>query len=341
MKQQLTPYYIATAYDRKLYTAGIVRFHQDKIMDERGYTALRFNNKSYKGLLAKCMRIQQCILIAFSIPKKSIVYFHFPFPAAIQIVLLRLFKWRGIKTAALIIDIDGLRDKNEGLIKKEIFQLSKFTYVVAHNEEMKRWLVQQLPSTIIFSIIVFDYAYSGEAISYKKLYYPKLSNIICFAGNILKATFVYKWHSILPLQLYVYGVGYNALFNIKDGFIYKGTAPPDELPFVIEGSFGLVWDGDDMYNCDLYLKYNNPHKLSLYLAAGMPVIVWDKSAVSGWVKQNNIGFCISSIADIGNRISNISIKEYYVMHENAAAIGKRICDGYYLKAVLKDIENID
>ena len=341
MKQQLTPYYIATAYDRKLYTAGIVRFHQEKIMDEQGFSALRFNNKSYKGLLAKCMRIQQCILIALSIPKKSIVYFHFPFQAAIEMLLLRLFKWRGIKTAALIIDIDGLRDKNGGLLKKEIFQLSKFTYVVVHNEEMKKWCVQQLPLTIIFSIIVFDYAYSADDISNKKIANLKLSNIICFAGNILKATFVYKWHPTFPLQFYVYGVGYNALFITKDGFTYKGIATPDELPFVLEGSFGLVWDGDDLYNCDPYLKYNNPHKLSLYLAAGMPVIVWEKSAVSNWVKQNNIGFCINSIADIGNHISNISITEYDIMQENAAAIGKRICEGYYLKAVLKDIENID
>jgi hypothetical protein len=335
MKEQLKPYYIAAAFDGEMYTAGIVRLHQEKIMDALGFKSLRFKYSNKKGLLTKNIRILQCITIAVTIPKKSIVYFHFPIHASVDMLLLRCLQWRGIKTVALIIDIDGLRDLNEQLLKHEIAQLSRFNILVAHNEGMKKWLLQQLPSANILSITVFDYAYDGKVI-------PKqLSNIICFAGNISKATFVYNWFLTASLQLNVYGLGYDAPLNVEAGFIYKGIVTPDQLPFVIEGSFGLVWDGDDPNNCDPYLMYNNPHKLSLYLAAGMPVIVWNKSAVSAWVKENNIGFFISSIADIATSISNISSNEYEVMCKNAAAMGKQICNGYYLKTVIKNIETID
>ena len=56
-----------------------------------------------------------------------------------------------------------------------------------------------------------------------------------------------------------------------------GSFLPDELPSALEGSFGLVWDGDSSKTCSgvfgEYLRYNNSHKASLYLASGFPIIV--------------------------------------------------------------------
>lgn len=33
------------------------------------------------------------------------------------------------------------------------------------------------------------------------------------------------------------------------------------------------------------MKYNNLHKLSLHICAGMPVVVWDKSAIADFARQ--------------------------------------------------------
>ena len=54
---------------------------------------------------------------------------------------------------------------------------------------------------------------------------------------------------------------------------------------VQEGNLGLIWDGasdssDEDIGMKNYTRYNNPHKLSCYMAAGLPVIVWEKSAIS-------------------------------------------------------------
>lgn len=56
----------------------------------------------------------------------------------------------------------------------------------------------------------------------------------------------------------------------------EGSYMPEELPEKLEAKYGLVWDGLEITSCEgtfgQYLKYNNPHKFSLYMAAGIAVI---------------------------------------------------------------------
>ena len=55
--------------------------------------------------------------------------------------------------------------------------------------------------------------------------------------------------------------------------VYKGVYPPDQLPDKIQGGWGLIWDGSSLKGCQgnygEYLKYNNPHKTSFYIAMEM------------------------------------------------------------------------
>ena len=34
-----------------------------------------------------------------------------------------------------------------------------------------------------------------------------------------------------------------------------------------------------------YLRINNPHKTSLYLACGIPIITWNKAAIAQYVRK--------------------------------------------------------
>ena len=110
------------------------------------------------------------------------------------------------------------------------------------------------------------------------------------AGNLRrhKAEYVYRLPDSQKFNLY--GVGYEK--QNKNNICYHGSFDPDELPFVLEGSFGLVWDGDSAETCSgvygQYLKVNNPHKCSLYLATGLPVIVWKESTVARIVKKQSL-----------------------------------------------------
>lgn len=120
---------------------------------------------------------------------------------------------------------------------------------------------------------------------------------------------------------------------------YYGTYLPDELPKHLVGKFGLVWDGDNAESCTgsygEYLKLNNPHKASLYLAAGIPVVIWDKAALSDFVNEEKCGICIDSLKTSNNILSKISDEKYSEMKENALRVGKLMRKGYFLETAIK------
>lgn len=83
------------------------------------------------------------------------------------------------------------------------------------------------------------------------------------------------------------------------------------------------------------LKINNPHKTSLYLASGMPVIIWDKAALAEFVQRNCCGITIKSIGEIDEKLKVMSEEEYQTIKANAENIGKRLRSGYYTISALK------
>ena len=55
-----------------------------------------------------------------------------------------------------------------------------------------------------------------------------------------------------------------------------------------------------------YLQYNAPHKMSLYIRCGLPIIVWEKAGLAPFVKKNNVGICISSLTELEDILPKIS-----------------------------------
>ena len=104
----------------------------------------------------------------------------------------------------------------------------------------------------------------------------------------------------------------------------------------------MVWDGnydesDQNEGFKNYTKYNNPHKLSCYIAAGLPVIVWRKSAAAQFVNKYNIGYTISNLYDI----NNLDFSDYEEKLKNVSVIQKKVCNGKFTKdAINKVLEKI-
>lgn len=95
-----------------------------------------------------------------------------------------------------------------------------------------------------------------------------------------KSRYIYEFGSLAnkssKLQINAYGNHFDQS-KAEKALCYKGSFHPDVLPGILEGDFGLVWDGISAQSCigntGEYLKYNDPHKTSLYIASGIPVIV--------------------------------------------------------------------
>ncbi|MER3463877.1 MAG: hypothetical protein C4329_05145 [Chitinophagaceae bacterium] len=70
----------------------------------------------------------------------------------------------------------------------------------------------------------------------------------------------------------------------------------------------------------------------MYLSAGMPVIVWRKSAMAEWVQQKEVGMAVTSWTEAVETIKMLNENTYRKWQSNAQEIGNKLRSGYFLKA---------
>ena len=101
----------------------------------------------------------------------------------------------------------------------------------------------------------------------------------------------------------------------------------------------MVWDGDSIDTCSgnfgQYLKYNNPHKLSLYLSSGLPVVIWKQAAQAEFVKKHNVGICVENLKEAENIICNIKEQDYKILQDCVNKIKPLLCSGYFTNKAIK------
>ena len=260
--------------------------------------------------------------------------------------LVRKIQRRGVQVYFIIHDLEALRYANLDTVPlkhkirvhlQESSLLKVVDGVIAHNPIMKSVLVEKgLPEHKLVSLEIFDYLIPN----YQEKDGQSKDQPIIVAGNLAqeKAGYLYQLPARPAYNLY--GVGFDESRALENE-AYFGSFLPDELPAALEGGFGLVWDGDSAETCSgvfgEYLRYNNSHKASLYLASGFPLVVWKQSALSHFVLEKNCGVAVESLHDLKNTIENLSDADYQELVANAKNIGKKIRDGFYLTSALKKL----
>ena len=259
---------------------------------------------------------------------------------------LQLIRWlrknRKLRVITLIHDISELRSGGRVITADMPDSLSNvLSYsdvLIVHNEVMLDWLKKHGASNKKLVVLeIFDYlttsTYSDIDISKK--------NSITFAGNLRpdKCGFLKRTDEVPDVEWYLYGAKFDPSVMNGKAIHYCGCVKPDELPCHLKCGFGLVWDGDDLEGCSGewggYLKWNNPHKLSLYLASGLPVVTWQKAAVSGFIHRNDVGFTVENLKDLSKIMRNISNDRYREMCGNARKISGLLRDGHYIRSAIE------
>lgn len=277
-----------------------------------------------------------------NVEENSVVVFQFPVflhTLLFKDVLKQLRKKR-CYTVAIIHDLETLRlakqekGKNKSskrYIVEERTAIPYFDLIVAHNNKMKELIEREMkvPSEKILPIEIFDYLipnFSDKEISKR---FDASERSIAIAGNLKKEKSGYLYDLPEGVHFELYGSNYEG--TSTSNIHYNGSFLPEELPFCLNAEFGLVWDGPSASSCigtyGAYLRYNNPHKTSLYLACGIPVIIWKEAAMAEYILKNKCGFLIDSLEDIPQAISSISHEEYREMKENAIKVGKQLRSG--------------
>lgn len=253
-----------------------------------------------------------------------------------------------VNIITLIHDLDSIRFRvcktksvfNKIRVSHEDKTIGKYSnYVISHNKSMTRELVSMgVDKKKIINLELFDYL---EDLKVKSK--VKYNTGIIIAGNLSidKAKYISYLKDIKKTKFNLYGVNYDDSCN-GENINYKGAFLPDELIKNLSGSYGLVWDGDSIDICSgmwgNYLRYNNPHKTSLYLAAGLPVIVWKDAALAEYIEKNNLGIAVTNLKEIDNKTKKITEQEYKEMCKNVDDISKKLKKGFFLENAINKIE---
>ncbi|WP_157800163.1 beta-1,6-galactofuranosyltransferase [Sporolactobacillus pectinivorans] len=291
-------------------------------------------------------RVEKYLFAKSSVDKKlsqindgDMVIVQYPFYMGywyMKVFISRLRK-KNAKTVLILHDVISLREcpDNSKAVKKEIKLLTKFNLIVSHNTKMTQWLKQHGVNLPIINLNLFDY-FTPQPIQERKQ-----TKKIVFAGNLNKARFLTLLDGI-SAEFLLFGP--NPSEKMPKNTKYQGSFPPDTLPKYLDGSYGLVWDGDSVRSCGgmfgCYLKYNNPHKISLYLSSGLPVIVWDQSALAPFVCEKQIGLVIGSLQDIGKILETVTLQHYEQMRKNAEELAVKLRDGYFIKKAIRSSEKL-
>ena len=253
---------------------------------------------------------------------------------------------KGVKVHFIIHDLEALRYVNvenfplKHKIRIQIQEsglLGAADGIIAHNPIMKSVLVdKEIAGDKIVSLGIFDYLIPN----FQEKSGQTKDQPMIVAGNLAQEKAGYLYGLPAEPAYNLYGVGFDESRALENE-TYFGSFLPDELPAALEGGFGLVWDGDSAETCSgvfgEYLRYNNSHKASLYLASGLPLVVWKQSALSHFVLEKGCGIAVESLHDLKETIDNLSDADYQDLVDNAKRVGQEIRDGHYLKTALKHL----
>ena len=346
-------YYICEGEKEGKYNASSkARNDAEKILEKNGYEKYFVNTKKYvqKNKIKKIIQLFGYLKNYF-VWNKEVKSFTKDDTVVIQYPLLNTtINFKNIlkkltqktNTIVLIHDMDSLRYRPEaqGKILCERIRredqgiLNEAGKVIAHNEEMSKKLIEYgVKKENLISLNIFDYLYDNEIKNH-----GKFNKKIIIAGNLSpeKSKYIANLKDVKNVNFNLYGVGY--IDDNASNVTYKGSFLPEDLLENLDGQFGLVWDGESVEGCiggfGEYLKYNNPHKASMFVSANIPIIIWKEAALAKYIEENDIGYTIEKLSDIEVLLKRITEEEYNNKINNIKKLSKKLRSGDNLELAL-------
>lgn len=334
--------YIARNYRSKFDAAGKAKMDCETILNKNGWKNLGFKqtwiSNSLVGTLLSALGVTWALL---RLKPNSILCLQYPFNK-----FYRYSVWganlKKCSIITLVHDVTSLKKRHKNPAN-EIALLSNSKTLIVHTKAMEDWFKEQNVDAHIERIEAFDYLHEQPSNTTKSATdFNKLK--VVFAGNMGAAkSFLYDFDLLERgnYQVDLYGVGFmqSSVKNPDDTILdYKGMFPADQVIDRIDGDFGLVWYGNSMDSCDgetgQYMKYNSPHKLSLYVLCEMPIIIWDKAGMADFVASNQIGICVSSLSEVPQRLRELSPDDMKKLQTNLMAMREKMKSGGFLSDAL-------
>lgn len=341
-------YFLHVDIDRKNNAGTKAVEDCEKILSKMSFEKIKVYSCFAKiKLLRQIIKGIQLLRLYF-LPQNSIIVIQHPLPIDhnYMLDLQKVKNTRKFKYIFILHDLESVRELFDNKkIDEVMFSLSDI--VIVHNMKMMNTINKlfQYPKNKMISLEIFDYLLQENINTNLNRKEKDLGVMIVGNLNPNKAGYLYceSFEKIIQgFSLYGPQFAKNRVKNAN----YYGQFPPELLVEKLEGSFGLVWDGNSPDTCKgkmgEYLMINNPHKTSMYLAAGFPVIIWRKAALADFVEKYQVGILVDSLWEIPERVREMTEDEYNRMLQNVSKIAKKLKQGYFLTTALNSaLEKLD
>ena len=328
-------YYIKFG-QRKQYNAGAKAVKDVmNLLDKEGFRAV-LSLPVYYNKWLKLVDVPILLFILFfRVGRNGMLLYIVPSNSFRIWLLGKVRNLLGFKLVCFINDVESMRSEQMwGQRKVEIDAIACADVILAPNENSCRILREDYGIyKRMIPVQVWDYLHPKSFCDS----YPDGS--ICFAGNLMKAPFINQLHRLnLSFKIWGDGCSPKKVGNLQ----FMGVESPEYLPIEIRhSSWGLVWDGTSIETCagllGTYQRFNNPHKCGLYLASGIPVIVWRESGMASFVEHHQVGICVSSLYEAEHIIHAMTDEEYEHYRKNAAAMAPLLRKGFFFLSALSEI----
>jgi hypothetical protein len=275
-----------------------------------------------------------------SVDREGHILIEYPFDQRKRVYVLYLFRLlKRVKLYGLIHDLDSIRF-DDSPREREVAILKLFDGLISHNPTMTRWLSEGGISAKVVDLNLFDYCTRADRTWHESEMSSPLK--VLSAGNLSwdKARYIYDpaLAGLRNVELSLYGAFFEPGRMPPSNIRYKGVFDPD-MPLLDDSyHFGLVWDGTGVSSCEgrygRYMRFNNPHKLSLYVSLGLPVIVWKEAAIAEFVLQQDIGVTVADLRELGDVAGRVSTPAYRSMAANVLALSSKVKRGDFLNQAL-------
>ncbi|CAM3030509.1 sugar transferase [Leuconostoc gasicomitatum] len=282
------------------------------------YNDARFSNET---------RLQKISEWLTDVKPKDLVLHQFPtyMSAEFERQFVHTLKHLNVCRAIVIHDIEPLR-----LVKQDAWEyqiLNQYDFIIVHSKDMKNQLQANGVKAAFIVQPLFDYLSQPRPTAL-------FSRNINFAGTFQKSPWLQNYTG--P-NLTLFGSKPKKWQNIdfSTHINYQGNFDPEEIVNHLTDGYGLIWDSDfDDKTYQTYTRYNTPHKASLYLRAGLPLIAWSQSAIGQFIVNHKLGFVINNLTDLNLKLHAINEAQYQLWQTNIQIIADHVGRGDYTKNTL-------
>jgi hypothetical protein len=231
--------------------------------------------------------------------------------------------------------MEGLKSAQPdwNLVAQECLALQGFTHVLSLNPTITQ-ILQNHGVHALASLDLWDYLCEPPPLAPQ----GEQKFRVVFAGNLSaeKSGFITRLGQLSGVDFELYGNELNPETIAAKNTRYMGSFQPDAPPFAGDRRFGLVWDGPALDTCNgnfgAYIAYNTPHKASMYLARGLPILIWRGAAIAPLIATHGAGLLIDSLHEVPGLLQALTQAQLAELQRNARALGEKIRSGHFIQA---------